>query len=171
MADQGRARYSRAQSGKARYSQVEPGTAKYNAAEKTHHVLYFWKAGALRISNMILRGDYLVTTWGNLGEIMGKSWGNLWKSWRNLGGIMGESVVDNYIIWGILSTMESNPWCHMHLWCHCYLWKAPLSSYDLLCPLMKDLFQFSKIFSLIFFKVDSSNSTIYFAGTKDVTIF
>ena len=30
---------------------------------------------------MILRGDYLVTTWGNLG------------------GIMGESVVDNYIVW------------------------------------------------------------------------
>ena len=30
MADQGRARYSRAQSGKARYS-----------AENTHHVLYF----------------------------------------------------------------------------------------------------------------------------------
>ena len=35
MADQGGARYSRAHLGKARYSD-----------EKTHHVLYFWKAYA-----------------------------------------------------------------------------------------------------------------------------
>ena len=43
----------------------------------------------------------------------------------SLGEIMGESVVDNYIIWrmsgqniwGILSTMDSNPRCYMHLWC------------------------------------------------------
>ena len=44
-AEPGTARYSGAQSGKARYS-----------AKKTNHVLYFWKACALRISNMILRG-------------------------------------------------------------------------------------------------------------------
>ena len=69
-------------------------TARYSA-EKTHHVLYFWKAAALRISNMILRGDYLVSTWGNLGEILGKSWGNLGEilgeSWGNLGDIKGKS--------------------------------------------------------------------------------
>ena len=66
--------------GKARYSQVQPDTARYSA-EKTHLVLYFRKAGALRISNMRGRplenhlgitwrplGDHLVSTWGALGE-------------------------------------------------------------------------------------------------------
>ena len=49
----GKARYSQVQPGKARYSQVQPGTARYSA-KKTHDVLYFQKAGALRILNMIL---------------------------------------------------------------------------------------------------------------------
>ena len=48
------------------------GRARYSA-EKTQHVLYFWKACDFGISNMILKGDYLVTTWGNLGRILGKS--------------------------------------------------------------------------------------------------
>ena len=55
MADLGRARYSQVQPVTARYSLVQPGTARYSA-EKTHHVLYFRKAGTSRISNMILRG-------------------------------------------------------------------------------------------------------------------
>ena len=41
------------ESGTARYSRFQSGKARY-CAEKTHHVLYFWKAGASRISNMIL---------------------------------------------------------------------------------------------------------------------
>ena len=41
--------------GRPRQSQVQPGTARYSA-EKTHHVLYYQKAGASRISDMILRG-------------------------------------------------------------------------------------------------------------------
>ena len=77
MADQGTARYSRAQSGKAR-------SARYSA-EKTHHVLYFWKAGALRISNMILRGDYLVTTWWLLVDHLVTTWWLLVTTWWPLG--------------------------------------------------------------------------------------
>ena len=46
-----RTRKSQVQPGTARYIQVQPGTVRYSA-EKTHHVLYFQKSGASRISNM-----------------------------------------------------------------------------------------------------------------------
>ena len=34
--------------GRSWQTKAEPGTARYSA-EKTHHVIYIWKAGALRI--------------------------------------------------------------------------------------------------------------------------
>ena len=55
-----------------------------------------------------------VTSWWPLGDHLGKSCG---KSRGNLGEILGESPVNDYNIWGILSTMDSNPRCYMHLWC------------------------------------------------------
>ena len=51
----GSPRQSREQRGAVRYSQVQLCAARYSA-EKTYHVLCFQKAGASRISNMILRG-------------------------------------------------------------------------------------------------------------------
>ena len=50
----GRSWQSQVQPGTAGHSQVKPVTARYSA-EKTHHVLYFRKVGASRISDMILR--------------------------------------------------------------------------------------------------------------------
>ena len=50
----------------------------------------------MRISeDMILRGDYLRKSWGNIGKILRKSWVKLGeilgKYWGNLGGILGKS--------------------------------------------------------------------------------
>ena len=62
--------------GRARYNQVQLGPARYS---QTHHVLYFGKAGASRISNMILKGttwrlleDYLKTSWRLLRDVFPK---------------------------------------------------------------------------------------------------
>ena len=40
-------------------------------AERTHHVLYFWKAGALRISNIILKGMSGASSGACLGQHLG----------------------------------------------------------------------------------------------------
>ena len=63
--------------GKARYSQVQPDTARYSA-EKTHHVLYFRKAGASRISNMILRGMSGASIGASSGACLGHHLGHVW---------------------------------------------------------------------------------------------
>ena len=47
--DHSKPKQSQVQPCAAGYSQVQPGAARYSA-EKTHHVLYFRKAGASRIS-------------------------------------------------------------------------------------------------------------------------
>ena len=68
--DNGRQRQSQVQPGTAGHSQVKPGTARYSA-ERTHHVLYFWKAGALRISNIILKGMSGASSGACLGQHLG----------------------------------------------------------------------------------------------------
>ena len=66
--------YRKIDHGRPRQSQVQPGTARYSA-EKTHHVLYFRKAGALRISNMRGRPleNHLGITWRPLREHLGST--------------------------------------------------------------------------------------------------
>ena len=52
MAEKGQIK---AEPGTARYSRAHPGTARFRqSTEKIHHVLHFQKAGASRISNMML---------------------------------------------------------------------------------------------------------------------
>ena len=62
-----------------------------------HQGLYFWKAGALRISNMILRGDYFATTWWLLDDHLVTTWwllGNyLSTNWRPLGDHLATTAV------------------------------------------------------------------------------
>ena len=72
--------------------QAEPGTARYSA-EKTHHVLYFGKAGASRISNMIPRG-HMGTTWGPPGDHLRTSYmACLGIIWGMFGHYLGQSTI------------------------------------------------------------------------------
>ena len=106
----GRSWQTKVQPGTAGQSQVKPGTARYSA-EKTHHVLYFWKAGALRISNMILRGMSGASTGACLGHLLGSVWGIIW----GMSGATSGSCVGHYLghVWDSLRY----PWCYIHLWC------------------------------------------------------
>ena len=100
-----------ADKGRARYSRVQPGTFRYSA-EKTHHVLYFRKAGASRISNMILRGMSRVSTpghfwdiiWGMSGASSGACLGIIWGTMygASYGACMGHHILQfRNIIWGM----------------------------------------------------------------------
>ena len=55
-------------------SQVKPGTARYSA-EKVHHAPHFRKAGAARISNIILLGGGVAE--GDIGDIRGDMGGDM----------------------------------------------------------------------------------------------
>ena len=55
-------------------SQVQPGKARYSA-KKPHHLLYFRKAGAARISNIILLGGGVAE--GDIGDIRGDMGGDM----------------------------------------------------------------------------------------------
>ena len=94
----GRSWQIKVQPGIAGHSQVKPGTARYSA-EKTHDVLYFWKVGALRISNMILRDISGVSTGATMGN-NGQEWvtmGNNGATWQTC-----KSLSLNYQFPGIM---------------------------------------------------------------------
>ena len=57
----------------------QSGTAIYSA-EKIHHMLYFWKAGTLRILNLIQRGMSGEPTWQQWAAM-----GNNWYQWATMG--------------------------------------------------------------------------------------
>ena len=71
--------------------------------------------------------------------VLGKSWGN--PQWTGQLHHLAH-VWDNN--WGILSTMDSNPWWYMHLWCRFYCCHySPFSSSLLHLPLKSDHYQLS----------------------------
>ena len=83
---------------------------------KMHQFLeeYFWKPGALRISNMVLRGahlvntwwlpgDYLVTTWWLLGEHLVATWWLLGECLVTTWWLLGDYLVTSWWPHGFLN--------------------------------------------------------------------
>ena len=126
---------TKAEQGTARYSHVQCWKDPSCASGTLRISYWYWE-----VTIWWPVGEIMGKSWENFGEMLGKSWWNLGKSRRNLGefsgkshrnlgkisgkcrgnveGIMEESAVDNYMehVWdnncGILSTIDSNVWCH-----------------------------------------------------------
>ena len=91
---------------------IEPGTARYSA-EKTLHVLYFWKAGASTISNLIRKGHKKCPKKCNLKSVP--------KRVPKMDEC-GIHIVDECVCcW-------KYPRCYMHFWCQLF-WFEPLESW------------------------------------------
>ena len=75
-----------------------------------HQMLYFWKAGALRISNMILRGDYMVTTWLLLGDHLATTWRPLGNHLATTWWLLGDHLATTWWLLGLkLPTLGTSP--------------------------------------------------------------